>query len=270
MRGQVISQTFRGASVDLVVAVGGDRLTVTMPASASPGAPGDDVWLAFDAEQLWCLPNGDAASLASYLAGFGSMRPSLAVQGGLTGSHPWARPVQGRSVQDRMLIGSALVLLASYLLPLAGVVALSFLVPAPGIGNYWALLHNSTVRSVVGNTLWISTLTVAITLLLAYVTAYGLVQARPFARQLMLACVLLPLWISVLVRNYAWIALLSPSSWAILDVGQPCSRRRQISSQRSRRAAFRSTPVQGRAAAWNWRSSRACADAMICTAAATL
>nr|WP_246510336.1 hypothetical protein [Bradyrhizobium glycinis] len=142
------------------------------------------------------------------------MSPALTVQGEPLSSCSSPATVRGSSLQDRMLAGSAFVLLVCYLVPLAGVVALSVLAPAPGLGNYWALFQNSTVRVVVGNTLWINSLTVSITLLLAYVTAYGLVQARPAARRWMLACVLLPLWISVLVRNYAWIALLSPGGIA--------------------------------------------------------
>lgn len=142
------------------------------------------------------------------------MNPALTVLAGPMRSYFSPATLRGRSLQDRLLAGSALVLLVSYVAPLAGVVALSFLAPTPGLGNYWALLQNPTVRAVVGNTLWISSLTVGITLLLAYITAYGLAQARPEARKWMLACVLLPLWISVLVRNYAWIALLSPGGIA--------------------------------------------------------
>lgn len=59
IRGKVVSQTFLGASVDILVAVGGDILTVTVAGTASPAAPGSDVWLVFDAERLWCLPNSD-------------------------------------------------------------------------------------------------------------------------------------------------------------------------------------------------------------------
>ncbi|MGM4929533.1 ABC transporter permease [Tardiphaga sp. 619_E2_N8_5] len=142
------------------------------------------------------------------------MTAALTVHSGPVRSSFLPAALRGQSLQDRMLAGSAAVLLVTYLVPLAGVVALSFLVPTPGLGNYWAVLQNPTVRAVVGNTLWISALTVSITLLLAYVTAYRLVQAGPATRKWMLACVLLPLWISVLVRNYAWIALLSPSGIA--------------------------------------------------------
>jgi len=142
------------------------------------------------------------------------MSPELTVKRGPPRACRPIALVHEWSVQDRMLAGSAFVLVACYLVPLAGVVGLSFLVPKPGAGNYVAVLLNPTVRSVVATTLWISCLTVSITVLLAYVTAYGLVQADPAARKLMLAGVLLPLWISVLVRNYAWIALLAPGGIA--------------------------------------------------------
>lgn len=57
--GKVVSQTFLGASVDILVAIGNDYLTVTVAGTASPVAPGEEVWLSFDGERLWCLPNSD-------------------------------------------------------------------------------------------------------------------------------------------------------------------------------------------------------------------
>ncbi|MGY3581672.1 putative spermidine/putrescine transport system ATP-binding protein [Bradyrhizobium sp. USDA 4341] len=62
IRGKAISRSFLGASTDVVVAVGDDTLTVTLPAAAPPIAPGEEVWLTFDAERLWCMPNSDATS----------------------------------------------------------------------------------------------------------------------------------------------------------------------------------------------------------------
>src|SRR6185436_17232349 len=50
--------------------------------------------------------------------------------------------------------------------------------------------------------------TTAITLVLAYVVAYVLTHARPGAQRLMMLGVLLPLWMSVLVRAFAWVTLL--------------------------------------------------------------
>lgn len=56
IQGTVVSQTYHGASVDIVVAVGQETLTVTRPAADWSGAPGEDISLAFDAERLWRLP----------------------------------------------------------------------------------------------------------------------------------------------------------------------------------------------------------------------
>ncbi len=60
IRGKVVNQTFLGASVDILIAVGSDTLTITAPSAASLFASGEYVSLAFDAERLWCLPSGDA------------------------------------------------------------------------------------------------------------------------------------------------------------------------------------------------------------------
>ena len=50
--------------------------------------------------------------------------------------------------------------------------------------------------------------TTAITLVLGYVVAYVLTHASPRAQRLMVLGVLLPLWMSVLVRAFAWVTLL--------------------------------------------------------------
>ncbi|WP_236000033.1 ABC transporter ATP-binding protein [Bradyrhizobium uaiense] len=63
--GTVVNHTFHGASADVIVAVGHESLTVTLTAAASPPVPGDEVWLAFDAERLWCLPEADTISPAA-------------------------------------------------------------------------------------------------------------------------------------------------------------------------------------------------------------
>jgi putative spermidine/putrescine transport system permease protein len=150
--------------------------------------------------------------------------PTLALDDGLAPGRAaaprWTPP--RLAAQDGLLWGTAALLAACYLLPLAGVVALSVLVPSPGLGNYVAVLSNPTVHTVVGNTLWISALTVSLTLLLAFTAATALLQATPARRRVILACVLLPLWISVLIRNYAWIAVLGPGgivNTALLSLG---------------------------------------------------
>jgi putative spermidine/putrescine transport system permease protein len=59
-----------------------------------------------------------------------------------------------------------------------------------------------------GNTARICAITTGVALLLGYVLAYALTQARPSVQRWMMAGVLLPLWVSVLARSFAWVALL--------------------------------------------------------------
>ena len=109
----------------------------------------------------------------------------------------------------RLLVAPALLLmLGVYFLPLAGVAWLSVTEPQPGLGNYAELLTSPALRRVLLTTARIAGLTTAITLLLAYCVAYVLVHAGGRSRRLLLGCVLLPLWVSVLARSFAWVTLL--------------------------------------------------------------
>jgi putative spermidine/putrescine transport system permease protein len=122
-------------------------------------------------------------------------------------------PQRGRSARAerhiyRLLIAPAfLLLLAFYVFPVARVLWISVSEPKPGLGNYAELASNSVLR-VVGTTAEICALTTTVTVLLAYVVAYAITRSGPRLRRLMLLGVVLPLWISVLVRSFAWFALL--------------------------------------------------------------
>ncbi|MFI4987266.1 MAG: ABC transporter permease [Alphaproteobacteria bacterium] len=108
-----------------------------------------------------------------------------------------------------LLIAPALVLLAVfYLYPLASVLWISVTEPKPGLGNYAMLLSSGAVQHVLLTTARISAITTAVTIILGYAVAYGLVHASPRARRWMFLGVLLPLWISVLARAFAWVTLL--------------------------------------------------------------
>jgi putative spermidine/putrescine transport system permease protein len=108
-----------------------------------------------------------------------------------------------------LLIAPALLLVGMiYFLPLARVLAISVLEPEPGLGNYALLFTSAPIQRVLGTTLRICVFTTSITLVLAYVVAYVLTHAKPTAQRLMMLGVLLPLWMSVLVRAFAWVTLL--------------------------------------------------------------
>jgi putative spermidine/putrescine transport system permease protein len=108
-----------------------------------------------------------------------------------------------------LLIAPALLLVGViYFLPLARVLAISVMEPEPGLGNYALLFTSAPIQRVLLTTLRICLFTTSITLVLAYVVAYVLTHAKPTAQRLMMLGVLLPLWMSVLVRAFAWVTLL--------------------------------------------------------------
>lgn len=117
--------------------------------------------------------------------------------------------VLGASFSWWLLIAPAVILmLAFYAFPLAEVLWISFTEPEPGLGNYERLATSAALQRVWMTTLRICVITTAITLVAGYVVAYALVSAPPRMQRWMFVCVLLPLWISVLVRAFAWVTLL--------------------------------------------------------------
>ena len=62
--------------------------------------------------------------------------------------------------------------------------------------------------TILGRTLMVAFTVTALTLLLGYPVAYMLTVAPPAIARLMMLCVLLPLWTSLLVRTTAWVVLL--------------------------------------------------------------
>ncbi|MCU0984846.1 MAG: ABC transporter permease [Acetobacteraceae bacterium] len=122
---------------------------------------------------------------------------------------PAPRLFLGASLPWWLLILPALVLmLAFYAFPLAEVLWISFTEPEPGLGNYERLFTSPAVQRVWITTLRICVITTVITLLAGYVVAYALASAPPRMQRWMFLFILLPLWISVLVRAFAWVTLL--------------------------------------------------------------
>lgn len=95
-----------------------------------------------------------------------------------------------------------------YLTPLLRVLWLSVSEPSLGFGNYRLLLTNATIQRVAGTTLWVCALTTILTVGLGYVIAYTMVHAGRVEMRLMLFCILLTFWLSVLVRSFAMLLLL--------------------------------------------------------------
>lgn len=107
-----------------------------------------------------------------------------------------------------LILPAVLLLIAFYIAPIAQVLTISFTEPEPGLGNYERLLTSESVQRVILTTLRICLITTALALLLGYAVAYAITLASPRSRSWWMMAVLVPLWISVLVRAFAWVTLL--------------------------------------------------------------
>lgn len=107
-----------------------------------------------------------------------------------------------------LLLPALLLMAVFYVYPVAKVLWISVTDPVPGLQNYALLFTSGAIQRMIWTTARIAVLTTAITLVLAYVVAYVLIFSSDTAKRIMFVGVLIPLWISVLVRAFAWVALL--------------------------------------------------------------
>jgi len=107
-----------------------------------------------------------------------------------------------------LILPAVLLLGVFYVAPILQVLAISVTEPTPGFGNYERLWTSAGVQRVIVTTLRICVITTVLALLLGYAIAYAITLASPRARGWWMLAVLVPLWISVLVRAFAWVTLL--------------------------------------------------------------
>ena len=133
-------------------------------------------------------------------------------------------PSQARHAPYWLIVLPALAMLVVlYFVPLIDVLFTSVTDPKPGLANYELLFTSASVQKTLLTTLRIAAVTTFFALLLGYLVAYVMRAAASRRQRLMLFCVLLPFWISVLVRSFAWIALLGtqgPLNQALLGGGK--------------------------------------------------
>jgi ABC-type spermidine/putrescine transport system permease subunit I len=107
------------------------------------------------------------------------------------------------------LLAPPLALLGGvFVFPIAQVVWGSFFAPELTLQHYARMITVPVYARVFWTTLKISLLTTLGCLLLGYPAAYFLACRRASTRQLLLICVIVPFFISLLVRNYIWMILL--------------------------------------------------------------
>jgi putative spermidine/putrescine transport system permease protein len=107
-----------------------------------------------------------------------------------------ARRASGQAGWWMLILPAFLLMTAFYVAPILQVLAISFTEPQPGLQNY--------------------------ALLLGYALSYRIALATERARRWWILVVLVPLWISVLVRAFAWVTLLRRQglvNQTLLDAG---------------------------------------------------
>jgi putative spermidine/putrescine transport system permease protein len=108
-----------------------------------------------------------------------------------------------------LMVAPALVLMLTlYVYPILKVLAISVTEPKPGLANYGELFDSGAVQRVLWTTARICVVTTAIAVLLGYIVSYVMTAGSERLQRAILAIVVLPLWISALVRAFAWVVLL--------------------------------------------------------------
>ncbi|ESY84731.1 ABC transporter permease [Mesorhizobium sp. LNHC220B00] len=121
----------------------------------------------------------------------------------------------------------------AYVLPLAVIMLVAFDVPillmlrtsfAPSwtLANYQHLIEQEVYLKVLLNTFKVAAITTFCSALLGYPVAYWMTRLSPTGRLVAMAFVVIPFWVSVLVRSYAWIVLLGNAgivNRALLSLG---------------------------------------------------
>lgn len=107
-----------------------------------------------------------------------------------------------------LTVPAALLTICLYVVPILQVLALSFTEPTFGFGNYVEMFGSAAIGRVVRTTIIVSAMTTALTIVMSYAVAFALVHMRPGIRRVALFMVMVPFWVSVLVRAFAWITIL--------------------------------------------------------------
>ncbi len=80
--------------------------------------------------------------------------------------------------------------------------------PAEIVSHAWAVITSKAVVTALVNTNWISLLVTLLVLLISYPLAYYLANSRGMRFTLVLFCIVMPYFTSVIVRTYSWMVLL--------------------------------------------------------------
>jgi mannopine transport system permease protein len=108
-----------------------------------------------------------------------------------------------------LLVAPLLLLLGfAFYLPIVQFLSRSVLEPAPTLDNFVRIIDRPVYTTVALRTFRTATIVAAGTLLLGYPIAYLMSTLHGWRLAIVSMIVVLPMWVSVLVRTYAWTAIL--------------------------------------------------------------
>ena len=108
-----------------------------------------------------------------------------------------------------LLLTPAMAIVAfGFVAPLVRLALLSFSAPAGPLAAYRELASVDVYRVVLKNTVVLALVVSAASLVIGFALAFMLTRLEAAWRAIVFACVVLPLWISVLVRTFSWMLIL--------------------------------------------------------------
>ena len=101
-----------------------------------------------------------------------------------------------------------LFMLLVFNLPIALMLSWSVAAPPDMLAHYGQIFARAVYLKVLGNTFRIALIATAVCVALGYPLAYWMRGLSPGRQMIAIALVVLPFWVSILVRSYAWIVIL--------------------------------------------------------------
>lgn len=123
--------------------------------------------------------------------------------------HPSSRPSRRGFGAGSLSLPALSILGVFFVYPLALIFWLSFSSPQFGLDNYLGLLTDGFSITVLVRTLVVGFVVAVTALVLAYPYAYSMTVSGPAVRTLLLTVVLLPFWMNVIARTFAWFILMA-------------------------------------------------------------
>ncbi|SDR61701.1 putative spermidine/putrescine transport system permease protein [Rhizobiales bacterium GAS113] len=116
--------------------------------------------------------------------------------------------VLGGGIAALLLAPAFVIVAAGFVAPLIRLAALSVSAPEGPLAAYRELATVDVYRTVLRNTVILALVVSAASLVIGFVLALALTRLEAGWRATIFACVVLPLWVSVLVRTFSWMLIL--------------------------------------------------------------